>query len=310
MILRKILFVVSFLSSILYSDTVSFTLENDFFGSREDNHYTNGLFLVWMQDANRSGAFDFILDDLQTNTALSLSHQMFTPIDKEATEPIWDDLPYAGYAKFNFLLYKSAKNYFHELGINFGAVGPITHAEQIQSFFHKVVGDGKFKGWDNQLGNQFMAGVSYQFAYKTDPFDLYGYKLDAIGNIRGEAGNFYTGALTSATVRLSSFAQNSFITAGSFMVTDESDLLHIDEVDGFNWDVSFGIFANIVYNYYIVDEGIDEGYQIDTMENTVGWQAAFNLMYDSFRYTYKMKSVHVNGRRHKRWGGMSISWYF
>ena len=295
---------------MLYSDTVSFTLENDFFGSKEDNHYTNGASLIWMRDEDKSGKFDFILDGLQTNTALSSTHQIFTPTDKEEIEPIWDDLPYAGYAKFNFLLYKSAKNYFHEFGINFGAVGSVTRAEQIQSFFHKIVGDGNFKGWDNQLDDRFMAGVSYQFAYKIDSIDIYGYAFDAIGNIRAEVGNFYTGALTSATIRLSSSAQDTFISVGTFVVTDESDLLNVKKRDGFNWDLSFGVFANLVHNYYIIDEGIDMGYLLEPMENSVGWQVALNMTYDSWRYSYKLKSSHVNDQWHKRWGGMTIGWCF
>ena len=295
---------------MLYSDTVSFTLENDFFGSKEDNHYTNGASLIWMQDREEDEVFDFIFPDLQTNTALSFTHQMFTPTDKEAVEPIWNDLPYAGYAKFNFLFYKSSKSYLHEFGVNFGAVGPVTYAEQLQDFFHKVVGDGKFKGWDKQLENRFMAGASYQFAYKTDPINIYGYALDAIGNIRGEIGNFYTGALTSATLRLSSSAQDTFMTAGTFVVTDESELLNVKKTDGFSWDLSFGLFGNIVHNYYIIDEAIDKGYELEAMESSVGWQATLNLMYGEWKYVYKMKSSQVNDQRHKRWGGMTISWCF
>ena len=308
--LRKTAGIFLLMGSLLYSDTVSFTLENDFFGSKEDNHYTNGVSLIWMQGKEQSGNFDFLLGDLQTNTALSFTHQIFTPSDKEAVNPIWDDLPYAGYAKFNFLLYKLTKNYFHEFGLNFGAVGPVTHAEQLQDFFHKIVGDGKFQGWDNQLENQFMVGLSYQFAYKSDPLYFQDYALDAIGNIRGEIGNFYTGALTSLTLRLSSTSQNTFITAGTFVVTDESELLNLQARDGFNWDISFGLFANLVHNYYIIDEGIDMGYMLEPMENGVGWQAALNMTYDSWRYSYKMKSSHVNDQRHKRWGGMTISWCF
>ncbi len=308
--LRRVVGIFIVTGSILYSDTVSFTLENDFFGSKEDNHYTNGVSLVWMQDREQYDTFDFIFGDLQTHTAFSFTHQIFTPTDKEAIEPIWDDLPYAGYAKFNFLLYKSTKNYFHEFGINFGAVGPVTHAEQLQDFFHKVVGDGRFQGWDNQLENQFMAGVSYQFAYKTDPLYFQGYALDAIGNIRGEIGNFYTGALTSLTLRVSSSSQNTFITAGTFVVTDESELLNVKHTDGLNWDLSFGIFGNVVHNYYLIDDAIDMGYNIEAMDSSVGWQAAFNLMYDDWKYTYKLKSSHVNDQRHKRWGGMTISWSF
>ena len=94
------------------------------------------------------------------------------------------------------------------------------------------------------------------------------------------------------------------------MVTDESDLLHVDKVNGFQWDFSAGVFINGVYNYYIVDEGIDMGYDIEPMKSTIGWQFALNLMYDNFRYTYKLKSAHVNDQRHKRWGGMTVSWTF
>ena len=308
--LKNLLVVFFVFLNQLYADSISGTLENDFFGSKEDNHYTNGVYLVWMQDANESDTFDFILPNHQTNTAISFSHQIFTPTDKEETEPIWNDLPYAGYMKLNFLLYKSTEHTFHEFGVNIAAVGPITQAEEIQTFFHKVVGDGKFKGWDNQLDDQFMAGISYQFAYKTDPMDIKGYKLDVISNIRADLGNFYSGALISSTLRLGSFEQNTFMTASSFMVMDESDLLNVRTVPDFNWDVSFGLLANATYNYYIIDEGIDRGYQNTPMDYGVGWQGTLNLYYEKFRYTYKIKSIHLNDQRHKRWGAMTVSWRF
>ena len=308
--LKNLLVIFFIFLNQLYADSISGTLENDFFGSKEDNHYTNGVYLVWMQDANESDTFDFILPDHQTNTAISFSHQIFTPTDKEETEPIWNDLPYAGYMKLNFLLYKSTEHTFHEFGVNIAAVGPITQAEEIQTFFHKVVGDGKFKGWDNQLDDQFMAGISYQFAYKTDPMDIKGYKLDVISNVRADLGNFYSGALISSTLRLGSFKQNTFMTTSSFMVMDESDLLNVRTVPGFNWDVSFGLFANATYNYYIVDEGIDRGYQNTPIDYGVGWQGSLNLYYEKFRYTYKIKSIHLNDQRYKRWGAMTISWCF
>jgi len=309
--LRKSIWALSFLSVSLYSaDTVAFTLENDFFGSREDDHYTNGAFLVWMHELDEKSKLNFFMDDLQTNTALSLTHQIFTPKNKAASEPVWDDLPYAGYAKLNFLLYKSTANYFHEFGINIGAVGPVTRAQQLQDFFHKVIGDDPFQGWDNQLGNHVMAGVSYQYAYKSDAWDCYGYKVDSISNIRGDAGNFYSGVLVSTTLRLSSQTPTTFITAGNFMVTDESDLLNVEDSRGFNWDVSFGLYANAIYNYYIIDEGIDLGYHLDQMKSALGFQGAINVMYGSFKCTYKIKSAYVNGSRDKHYGGLTLIWNF
>ncbi|WP_294952501.1 lipid A deacylase LpxR family protein [Sulfurovum sp.] len=310
--LKKIFYTCLLFVHMLYAGTLAFTLENDFFGTKdEDSHYTDGIFLTYMSDANATDFLDTFFPEEQSNLAVSFTHQMFTPVNGEITTPQWDDLPYAGYARFNFLLYKSTDNYFHEFGINFGAVGPVTHAEQLQTFFHHIWGNDPFKGWDTQLGNQVTAGVSYQFAYKTDPYDLlYGYKWDAIGNVRGELGNFYTGALTSVTLRLSSVVQKSFMTAGSFTVGDESYLLNEGGSEGFNWDISFGVFASAIHNYYIVDEGIDEGYHLKPMHGSTGWQGAFHLMYGSFIYAYTIKSTHVNGQRHKRWGGMTLGWRF
>lgn len=309
--MKKMLVLYILTCTLMYGGTVSFTLENDFFGTKdEDSHYTDGIFLTYMGDDNATDLFDSCFPQEQTNLAVSLTHQMFTPVNSEIPTPQWDDVPYAGYVKFNFLLYKSTSNYFHEFGINVGAVGPVTHAEQLQTFFHHVWGNEPFKGWDTQLGNHVMAGVSYQFAYKTDPYDLYGYTWDAIGNVRGELGNLYSGVLTSATLRLSSVALKSFMTAGSFTVTDESDLLNIGYSEGFNWDISLGVFASAIHNYYIVDEGIDEGYHLEPMHRSTGWQGAIHLRYGSFIYAYKIKSTHVNGQRSKRWGGMMLGWHF
>jgi hypothetical protein len=98
-------------------------------------------------------------------------------------------------------------------------------------------------------------------------------------------------AHVSTTLRLSSRTPTTFITAGNFMVTDESDLLNVEESKGFNWNVSFGLYANAIYNYYIIDEGIDMGYHLDPMKSALGFQGAVNVMYGSFKCTYNAKNA-------------------
>ncbi|MEA3289380.1 MAG: DUF2219 family protein [Campylobacterota bacterium] len=131
--------------SYLYSDTHLFTMDNDAFASKDDSHYTNGLFYTWMGDDNNTIDFNF-MNKLQTNNAISFTHLIFTPKDKRQTTPILDDLPYAGYVKLNFLLYKSSQKYFHEFGINIGAVGPMVKAKEVQSEFHALIGHSKPDG--------------------------------------------------------------------------------------------------------------------------------------------------------------------
>jgi hypothetical protein len=296
----------------LYADVNSFDIDNDYFVGK-DGHYTNGLFYTWMADSNNSIDFSFI-NNLETNNAISFSHLIFTPQDTEQTTPIYNDLPYAGYAQLNFLLYKSTKNYFHEFGINIGIVGPATGAQELQSGFHELINNQTPKGWSTQLKNQPTAGISYNFAKKTDKIDIYGLKFDWINNIRGDIGNFYSGALIATTVRIGSNFPDTFPTTGNFIGGEESNNLHFHASKSFNWSLAFGVFANKVWNYYIVDEARDEGYTIPRINYIIGNQLICTVFYDNIRYAFKLKSINIYKNSppntSKQWGGLTITLRF
>ncbi len=300
-------------TSYLYSDTHMFTMDNDAFASKEDGQYTGGLFYTWM-DNGENIDFDF-LNNQKTNNAISFSHLIFTPENKRETTPVLDDLPYAGYLKFNFLLYKSSQNHFHEFGINLGAVGPITKAKELQSDFHNFIGHTAPDGWDTQLQNKITAGVSYNYAKKTNTINIYNLKLDWTNNIRFDLGSFYTGALVASTVRIGSNFPNTFATTGNFIGGDESSLVNFSEIKDFNWAISFGFFANKVNRYYIMDEAIAQGYALPDIEYVTGEQVAYDLFYKNIQYTFKLKSIYLHNNKllseaSKQWGGITIMWKF
>lgn len=311
--MKKLLFTIFILSSSIYGASHSFTVENDALASKDDSYYTGGLFYTYMDNINGTKYIPF-LEELQTDGAVSFTHLTFTPANKKSTTPILNDTPYAGYAKLNFLLYKSEKNYFHEFGANIGVVGPSTQADELQSSFHSLIGHDKPKGWNTQLKDQLTSGISYQFAYKTDSFNMGDFKVDWTNNLRVEAGNFYSGALASTTIRISDIPLNSFATTGNFTVTDESKLLNFQNLKGFHWAVSFGLFANEVSNYYIVDEARDLGYTIDKVDYLTGEQVSYDIFYNEIKYSFTIKSVYLNDRpfssANKQWGGLNITWKF
>jgi hypothetical protein len=180
--------------------------------------------------------------------------------------------------------------------------------------FHNIIGQNKPKGWDTQLKDQFTAGLSYQFAYKTKSYELGDLKIDWTNNIRVDAGNFYSGAFLSSTIRIGSTDFDSFATTGNFTVTDENHLLNMDNSKEFNWSVSFGLFGNRIMNYYIIDEARDLGYSLEKLDYISGEQVSYDIFYKEIHYSFKLKSVYLNNhiftKANKQWGGITISWKF
>lgn len=312
-IIKKLIVIGILSTSSLFGETHSFTVENDALASHDDGYYTNGFFYTYLDEIEHPSYIDF-MKDLKTDGAISFTHLMFTPEYKKSTTAQLDDIPYAGYAKLNFLLYKSSKNYFHEFGFNIGLVGPSTLSEEFQSTFHNLIGQNEAKGWDTQLKDQFTSGISYQFAYKTDSYNIGGLKLDWTNNIKIDAGNFYSGILASSTIRIGSIGYNNFATTGNFTVTDEHHLLNTTYPKEFNWSISFGLFSNKIANYYIIDEARDLGYTLKELDYISGEQVSYNIFYNEIQYSFTIKSVYLNNHlftsANKQWGGLTISWKF
>lgn len=295
------------------ADTVSLVLENDAIVG-QDHHYTNGMYMTWMSDADTTFPDLLSFIDLgQKNVALSLSHAIFTPENKDIRTRDLDDLPYAGYLDLNFLAYKSSANFFHEVGLNVGMVGPSTQADTLQKRFHTVFRFDKPEGWDNQLRDEFLYGASYQIGYKTDPVSLGDLSFDWTTNAKADLGNFYTGALAGTTLRLSSKAMRSFSTAGNFIGANESSLLNYEPQKSFTWAVSFGVFYNKFHTYYLIDEAIDEGYRLDKLDDMVGEKLALDLLWSDVKLSFYLKSVDTDmkGTKHssnEQTGGIGLVW--
>jgi len=311
----KFILLSLFFNSFLYSSSSLLTLENDAIVGK-DNHYTNGLFYTWMSDNNTT--FPDILPFLnmkQKNIAFSISHAIFTPKNKQRSDRNLNDLPYAGYLDFNFLYYKSSANFFNELGVNLGLIGPSTKADNLQKWFHSVLGQGKPKGWDTQLKDHFLSGISYNIGYKTTPINVNSLSFDTTVNLRGDYGNFYSGFVTGASMRLSSIPLKSFGVAGNFIGANESLLLNYKEKTKLNWAFSISAYYNKFYKYYLADKAIDEGYNLRKIDFMLGAKASFDIYYKGYKTSFYLKSVDIfrdstSSHTNEKTGGISVVWNF
>lgn len=160
---------------------VSLQFENDFFASSGDRYYTHGFEISMLRQqkppAELNGIeaaishmatwFPFYRKGDHINlVSYTLGHKMFTPDDLKATELIPHDRPYAGY------LYASAAilsqygsndmvDYGNMFEVTLGLIGPSALSEDVHVGAHKLFNSEIANGWDYQLKNEVVFGLSY-----------------------------------------------------------------------------------------------------------------------------------------------------
>jgi hypothetical protein len=91
----------------------------------------------------------------------------------------------------------------HQLTLRLGLVGPATGADEIQTWFHEIIGSPIPQGWDTQLKNEPIVNLFYQYnrrLLRRAPQDRFGFDFSWNGG--GGAGNYYIGANVGLTGRV------------------------------------------------------------------------------------------------------------
>lgn len=270
------LFIVCFLIFVkLNGATHSFMLENDLFTGTDD-HYTNGVFYTILEDDH----------------AFTFSQLMFTPTDIAKAQKITDDYPYAGHIGLTWLFFDYNSNFFQNVGVSIGSVGPISKAELAQRKVHKARDLTMPEGWHNQMDNQATAGVLYQVGAKTKTLKVFDMEFDWTTNLRFDYGNFYSGVNVGTLIRFGNHLPKNFPTTGAFFGGQESAMLNMKSVSDLSYSLSIGWYGNKVGIFYVIDEAHE--YNVEDIDHTTGEFASFNLYYKKFEFALQFKSVYVN----------------
>ncbi len=273
-----------FISGVLYSDTISIAVENDFFAGT-DMHYTNGIRIGWLGDPvqgeyleDSSGIyygsirsaikiipFLSLKKEKSYNSGFSVYQMMFTPEDITKTEPDYNDIPYAGHLLFSFFLFEHDSHSYSEFKFQLGIVGPASGAGTAQRTFHKLIGAITPEGWDTQLGNRATFGIAYEHGVKKWEKNYKGgFSSDLIGNAGFHIGNFYSGASLGAAWRFGKNYPKNFNVYYSGIINENALLGLQRKRRGFGWSVNFGLFVDAIAYLYITDSApeynINRGY--------------------------------------------------
>ncbi len=147
--------------------TLTFSLDNDgIYGVDQD--YTNGIFFSytsakidpysWLQPLSLSYWGEASFDKWE----VKIAHKIWTPSDIEATEPLANDRPYAGFfhSELNYISLSSERA--QKINLTLGVTGEHSYADKAQNIVHGITGSDDPNGWDYQIESQVAGSIGYQ----------------------------------------------------------------------------------------------------------------------------------------------------
>ncbi|HZD24848.1 MAG TPA: lipid A deacylase LpxR family protein [Alphaproteobacteria bacterium] len=201
--------------------TYSLQVENDFFGSPNDGHYTNGLRASWLSEPHGlprwwcllAARVPFIGLSGQARTGLAIGQNMYTPDDTSNALPQSEDRPYAGWTYATYALaVEQRDNELDNLELTLGIVGPQSYAGDTQRWWHHVIGVTRPQGWHNQLRNEPGIVLTYEKKlrqwWQAPP--AFPAEMDLTPHAGFSLGNVFTHAKLGLTLRFGYGLKNDY----------------------------------------------------------------------------------------------------
>lgn len=280
------------LTSTSMADTLSLSWDNDLL-TGEDKGYTNGLRASYLlRSAERTRECSLCMSgtardslsslpgigatDSQHALAFSARQLMITPGDIKARQPQYDDLPYAGYLSGEVSLWSWDPTSITGYGLSLGVVGPDSQADSAQKWVHGLTGSTNPRGWEHQLGTDWIGGLQIQHArraFKTGDRD--GLQQDMNWLVSAQASNFVSNAQLGMGWRFGHNLPSNFISdyAGLSSSVGMPGLL---DAPGQGWSVFAGILGEWVPYSYLDERSGRYDYDQEPLVGHAGIGAAWH----------------------------------
>lgn len=203
--------------------SITILLENDLFAGH-DRNYTNGFKMAYMSSTEDNNNLTWLSETMGTlaggtcansawcgfmgiDTSKLVEHQwgitltqlMFTPERNQSyTVPQYGQHPYAAWLALGATSIVKTEDRNNTLNVYAGMVGPAALGRPTQDFVHKVVESPKWKGWDNQIPNEFAFLISFESKYRLPFLETTSgsgnFSSDGFAAWNADIGNVYTRA--------------------------------------------------------------------------------------------------------------------
>jgi hypothetical protein len=307
---------------------ISIQFENDFFGGGTDRHFSHGTRIEcltspiqWMTDAadklpwfRSERARSSPKDEFKARASISLGQNIYTPEDTKATQLLTDDRPYAGWLYMGFgVVANQGTERYDKLELEIGVVGPYSFAEDVQTFWHSMLGLQVPQGWDNQLDNEPGAVLYYEQTRRLGKQNIgWGLDADVLPFFGGALGNVFTYAEAGVTLRLGSDLEDDFGPPRIRPSLPGSGYYRPEK--GFNWYVFAGLEGRaVLYNIFLDGNTFADSHSVDRKPFVGDLQAGLVVHWNRFRITYTQifRTKEFDGQdRGDLFGSVSLSYHF
>jgi hypothetical protein len=312
-----------------HGGALTLILENDMI-TGTDNNYTNGIGLGWSTD--EVGKYDegsfvrgwadfwsflpFVEDEgYLTWASWTAGHEMHTPHDITDPNPPTTDQPYAGVFYVDSVLAARAHHWEHRWSLRLGVVGPASHADDVQTWFHDLVNGDEPMGWDYQLPNELILNLGYDAAWMLVERDLGGsaeFRLVPVGG--AAVGNYFTGASLGLYSEVGWNLVDAFGVSSLRGGFDTATTIGVGPVEG--WSLSF--FASVagfgIVHYLPLDGTVFEDSRSVDSEPFVGMLSG-GLTLRHGRFVFGLATTFTTDAfetqtESAEFGTLSLSWFF
>ena len=320
------------------ANTVTLYLENDLFGfDNNDRYYTHGTKLSWISRDLSSyrdilsvppwmhriiERIPFINDPERVPTvSLSLGQNIYTPEDKEQSDLIQDDRPYAGITYLGFGLHSRNRYQMDTFELDVGIIGRHSYAEDCQKMIHDRIGSVDPKGWQHQLHDEPVLNVYFERKWRSmQTRTSAGLGYDVIPHMGIAVGNVYTGINVGGQVRFGWNIPNDF---GTYLIRPGSDSsAPVDDTDPrfFRPFRRFGVHCFIAVdgsavarNIFLDGNTFRDSHSVDKKPFVVDCIGGIGMIVHRFKitysYVYRTKEF-KNQKDEQQFGAISVSFTF
>ena len=273
MILKLFIWTTIFflLSKLLYAESLTLTMENDFF-AHHDRYYTHGTTISY--------SFDYFIPNvpLYTNwnnqSSIILGQYIYTPSTIRKTEKIIGDRPYSGYLYIGYLVELRKNNMCDLWELDIGTSGENSLAGQIQTCIHKLLDNKLPLGWNTQVDEKLLGTISYYKKYKWK----WNY-ADAIIKAGGAP-------LSNLNCNMGAGLQCRI----GYKIPDDFGFKRMEPNirEQNTWSIYFigDMDYRHLFYYYFLNDKIEEEYQIEKINNVLDCSYGIGISYGSMSIHY------------------------
>lgn len=222
-----------------YQHQLYLQVDNDLYFSR-DRAYSNGIMVGYSKKMNNDFMFVKANPQEALQFDLQVGHQIYTPGDIDALSTRFFDRPFAGWLFAEAALTKATTHKMYRVALEAGVTGNASFAEDIQVWYHRLLGIDKKPSWLDQIPSELMVNVKPQFVFdKTLRDDFF---LNFVSN----------GSLGTKDVFIEQFAGVVFGNRNSLNTTSDFGMI------GTSSTKEFFAFAQVGYRL-VVQNSLLEG---------------------------------------------------